>query len=91
MTAVEPPLPPLELAAHLVNAAHAQLAHAERALFAALDIRAAQPGRKPGTCGTPAGLRRHQRAGEAWCPACCAAKRWEKTRTWLHRRRPSTG
>jgi hypothetical protein len=78
---------PLELAAHLVNAAHAQLAHAERALFAALDIRRAQPGRKPGDCGTPAGYRHHLRYDEAPCAACVAAKRWEKRRTWLHRRR----
>lgn len=71
---------PLTLSARLVNAAHAQLAHAQRCLYAALEERAALPGRKPGECGTPAGYRRHQRAEDAACWACVEANNWAKRR-----------
>lgn len=71
---------PLSTAAFLVNAAHNQLAHAERSLYAALNKRAKTPGRKPGECGTPAGYRRHQRAEEIPCFACIAGKSWDERR-----------
>ena len=74
------PRPSIRLAAILVNAAHDQLSHARRSLFVALEHRAAQPGRKPGECGTPAGYRRHQRAQETACWACTEANNWEKRR-----------
>lgn len=77
---------PLELAAHLVNAARAQWEAAEKALFAALDIRHATPGgRREGTCGTPAGIQRHRRASELLCAACLAARRWERNRAHTRR------
>lgn len=71
---------PVALAAFLVNAAHDQLTHARRALFAALDARARRSGRQPGECGTPAGYRRHQRAQDPPCFACVEANSWEKRR-----------
>lgn len=71
---------PLATAAFLVNAAHDQLAHAQRALYAALDKRAQHPGRQTGECGTPAGYRRHQRAEDAPCRACMEANNWDKRR-----------
>jgi hypothetical protein len=71
---------PLSTAAFLVDAAHAQLAHAQRALYAALDARAKEPGRKHGECGTPAGYRRHQRSGTAPCFACMEGNNWAKRR-----------
>lgn len=71
---------PLHIAAYLVNAAHAQLGHARRALFAALDARAKTPGRKPGECGTPAGYRRHQRARQVPCYACIEGRTWDERR-----------
>lgn len=74
------PRPPVHIAAFLVNAAHDQLAHARRTLFYALERRAAQPGRKTGECGTPAGYRRHQRAEQAPCWACTEANNWDKRR-----------
>jgi hypothetical protein len=70
----------LHIAAFLVNAAHDQLTHAQRTLYRALDARARRPGRKPGECGTPAGYRRHQRAGEPPCPACMEGNNWDKRR-----------
>lgn len=72
--------PSLRMAAYLVNAAHAQLSHAQRALSAALQARAEQPGRKPGECGTAAGYRRHQRSGTVPCFACIEGKSWDERR-----------
>jgi hypothetical protein len=71
---------PLTLAAHLVNAAHSQLAHAQRCLYTCLEERAARPGRQPGECGTPAGYRRHVRDQEAACWACLEAHGWSQRR-----------
>ena len=75
-----PPTSTVQLAAFLVNAAHEQLAHAQRSLYSALDQRSKIPGRKPGECGTPAGYRRHQRAVETPCWACMEANNWAKRR-----------
>lgn len=76
----------LRMAAHLVNAAHAQLHHAQRHLYAALERRAERPGRQPGDHGTPAGYRRHQRAEEPPCWACMEAHNWDLRRRDMRRR-----